>query len=122
MAMAESKHEGGKHYHMVYAALVWAARNRATYKYGEMGSLMGLEGGPAAMREVSHLTNEIGDREHRAGRPLLNALVVTTKTGRPSKGFFEMAEALGKLPEEADAAARDEFWQRELQRIYSTWG
>jgi hypothetical protein len=122
MKAGELKYEGSAEYGLVHASLVWAARRRATFKYGDVGQLMGLSGGPEAMREVIQIISEIAQAEHQAGRPLLSAVVVTTKTGRPGKGFFEQAVELGKLPAQTGTEERGRFWEKELARVYSVWG
>ena len=40
-------------------------------------------------KELTKLVIEIGEEELKANRPLLNALIVSTKTNLPNDGFFQ---------------------------------
>ena len=62
---------------------------------------------------------DIASHEHRAGRPLLTALVVTGKS-IPGNIFFSSARDLGILSS-TDPAEEMRFWMSEEARVYDTW-
>ena len=72
---------------------------------------------PAAAREVAGILRAISTAEHAAGRPLLSVVVVGAKTGRPGKGFFKLAQRLGRY----DGAADRAFFAQELRRVHEHW-
>ena len=87
-------------------------------RYTDVASLMGIATrGQSMGTKVGSLLDGICEDEVRQGRPMLSALVVGY-TGRPGKGFFALAQALGRLEEGDDQAA---FWARELEAVYETW-
>jgi len=62
---------------------------------------------------------QIAGDEHRAGRPLLIALVVTGKS-IPGNIFFTSARNLGLL-KTTDPAEEMRFWMSEEARVYDAW-
>jgi DNA-binding transcriptional MerR regulator len=103
---------------LVHDLLVDAAAGRRTLRYADVARLMGIPTrGQSMGTKVGGLLDEVCEEEVREGRPMLSALVVGY-TGRPGKGFFALAEALGRLKPSEDQAA---FWARELEAVYDTW-
>ena len=50
---------------------------------------------------------------------MLSAVVVGV-SGEPGKGFYGLAEQLGKkIPD--DLQGRRQFWEEEKQAVYDTW-
>jgi hypothetical protein len=67
--------------------------------------------------EIGRVCREISEDEVNAGRPMLGALVVSTK-GMPAKEFFRCAKDLGRFPVHLD---EKEFWEKERDAVYATW-
>src|SRR6476646_5038610 len=107
-------------YRMVYDRLVHAARERSRVFHSEVrGLLESLPGNPMLRPEVDEVLAQIAGDEHRAGRPLLTALVVTGKS-IPGNIFFRSARDLGVLSS-SDPAEEMRFWMSEEARVYDTW-
>jgi len=70
--------------------------------------------------EIGHITGEINEYEHRHGRPMLSAVVVTKDTGMPGGGFFVLASSLGKFNGDSEQEKRT-FLESELEEVYNTW-
>lgn len=71
-------------------------------------------------RRLGALLGLVSAAEHRAGRPMLSAVVVHKK-GRlqPGTGFYECARAIGKLPSDAP---EQPFFEEELRAVHRYWG
>ena len=78
-----------------------------------------LRPGHHASRQAGHLLGEISDESHKDGKPMLSAIVVN-QTGRPGKGFYELAIRLGKLAPGASSEDRENFWKREVNAVFAT--
>jgi hypothetical protein len=102
----------------LYDQLVTAAEQRRTLTYFEAARAAGLSlDTPVARASFARMLRDISTREHRAGRPLLSALVVLLGNRRPGQGFFELArelDLLGNQPPEA-------FHRQELARVHDYW-
>jgi hypothetical protein len=59
----------------------------------------------------------ISVQEHKAGHPLLTAVVVSQDTNFPGRGFFRLARSLGVASSEDDEV----FFERELLRVHDHW-
>lgn len=94
----------------VYEELVAIARRGETVKDSDIVSL--AEGYP----RLARVLDRINSYEHRAGRPLLSAVVVGVK-GIPDRSFFDLARALGLYV--GDGEAR--YWSEELERVHRRW-
>jgi hypothetical protein len=104
----------------VYHALVNAARQRSRVFHAEVrGLLESMPGDPRLRPEVDEVLAQIASDEHRAGRPMLTALVVTGKS-IPGNIFFSWARDLGVLAS-TDPAEEMRFWMAEEARVYDTW-
>lgn len=115
---AQGGHNGVETKTLVRSALVEAAAERRTMRYADVARIMDITpSGQFMGMRVGSLLDEICEDEVRHGRPMLSALVVGY-TGRPGKGFFATAQALGRLKEGDDEAA---FFARELEAVYETW-
>lgn len=66
---------------------------------------------------LHELLGEISQEEHDAGRGMISAVVVNKDTGRPGRGFFDLAEQLRYRVSDEKA-----FWREELQRVYDAHG
>ena len=78
-----------------------------------------LPGDPRVRPDVDEVLAQIAGDEHRAGRPLLTALVVTGKS-IPGNIFFASARDLGVLSS-TDPTEEMRFWMAEEARVYETW-
>jgi hypothetical protein len=107
-------------YQVVYDRLVNAARQRSRVFHSEVRGLLESMPGDALLRpDVDEVLAQIASDEHRAGRPLLTALVVTGKS-IPGNIFFSSARDLGVLSS-SDPAEEMRFWMAEEARVYDTW-
>jgi hypothetical protein len=104
-------------YFLAYAELLAAARRRGAVTYREIAFVTGLPmEWPRMLVEVGKLVGEISKDEDRMGRPMLSALAVHEKNGRPGNGFFGLAKELQK-PFADDSV----FWEKQKKSIYRIW-
>jgi hypothetical protein len=92
----------------------------ATRVLPDRGSMPGMGmwlAGRAFLRRIGSILGELSEDEHRAGRPLISAVVVASETAVPGGGFFELARRLGLLK----AEEKDSFYIQELRRVYDYW-
>jgi hypothetical protein len=89
----------------IWSVLAWAARNRQTISYGDLGQLIGV---PTA--GLGQLLGPIQSHCELMGLPPLTALVVQRGTGLPGSGFTgASASDLGRA--QAEVFAKD--WLKE---------
>jgi hypothetical protein len=62
------------------------------------------------------LLGEVSDEEDSIGRGMLSAYVVSSETGPPRAGFFELANKLGRTFDDRLA-----FWVQEVKRVGDAW-
>ena len=98
----------------IYEELRKVAKSGGITHYSDIAPLVGLN--PMAPR-IPQILESICRHENQAGRPLLSAIVVSKKNGRPGKGFFDLAKGMG-LHNRGDD---DRFWVQELQRVHDHW-
>ena len=105
---------------VIYDRLMSAARQRGRVFHSEArGILESMPGDPQARPDLDDVLADIAAAEHRAGRPLLTALVVTGKS-IPGNIFFASARDLGLLAS-TDPAEEMRFWMAEEARVYAAW-
>ena len=63
-------------------------------------------------KQLAEALGAILIEDHKAGRPLTCALVVSSTTGRPGKGFFTTARDLGYQFSNEEA-----FWKKQCQAL-----
>ena len=103
----------------VYDAIVTTAKSRGTAYYSDIAPVAGLDFDRREDRNtISKFLDEINDRERAEGRPLLSAVVISKRDGKPSEGFFNVARRQG-LHDGTDDRA---FWEEELARVHQHWG
>ncbi len=108
-------------YRLIYDRLTTAARQRSRVLHNEVrGILESVPGDPMTRPDVDEILAQIAGDEHRAGRPLLTALVVTGKS-IPGNIFFASARNLGALSS-TDPTEEMRFWMAEEARVYAAWG
>src|SRR5262249_33822277 len=84
-------------YRVIHDRLLAAAHQRSRVFHSEVREILdALPGDPLNRPSVDEVLAQIADEEHRAGRPLLTALVVTGKS-IPGNIFFTSARDLGLL-------------------------
>lgn len=94
------------------------ARAGETITYGAIAPLAGLDmGRPPDRREIGRILETISIREHEARRPLLSAVVVRSICRYPGRGFFTLAQRLGRYDGSNDLA----FFVQELARVHKHW-
>lgn len=99
--------------------LVTAAGKRRFVTYTEAARILGLQGTkPWRSLRLFVALDEISTVEHRQGRPLLSAVVVSSTSQRPGGGFFKMAKQNGvQGPDEVNKT----FFAAELNRVRDYW-
>ena len=121
MSVVQDKYRGSRDYLLAYCELVRAARYRGTTTYQAVAQIMGLRlTGSHMGKEIGQLLGEIVEDESRQGRPMLTAVVVSSVSGLPGPGFFNLARELGKLQGDSPEAERG-FWKEEIEAVYATW-
>jgi len=124
--VVSNKYRGTSDYNEVLQRLIQAAREHQLIHYeDEVAVIMGLQGkGNYMAKETGHLLGEISEDEHNQRRPMLSAVVVH-KTGKekgiPGSGFFDLAASLGKLNANATDQEKRQFWENELNQVYTEW-
>ena len=120
MIVVPDKYVDTPDYTRVYRKLLDAATNRDIVFYLDVAKMMGIAmTAPQLKREVAHMLAEISQNEHYQGRPMLSAIVVSSKNA-PVAGFFELAHHLGKL-KLLTAEAEERFWEEEKEAVYVRW-
>jgi len=77
--------------------------------YQQVAGALGLEP-PRTIQQVALALEETMREDAEAERPLIAALVVSRQgQGLPARGFFDLAVALGRFPEEPSRHV--EAWQ-----------
>lgn len=94
------------------------ARFGKTITYNDLAALVDLDmDDPVDAKELAGGIRAVSLSEHGAGRPLLSTLVVGLKTRRPGKGFFRLAQHLGRH----DGFDDGTFFTHELRRVHEHW-
>ena len=118
MTTVESKYRGTKEYSLVYTELITAAKYKGTVTYQEIAKIVGLPmQGNHMSKMLGQILGEISEDEVANRRPMLSAISCGV-TGKPGKGFYELARKLGCLKENDDEL---DFWKKECQQVYETW-
>lgn len=107
-------------YHIIYAELVRAARQRTTVTYKYLAPLVGLlPTGNYMSDRMGKLLGAISQNEANQHRPMLSALVEKVD-GKPGNGFFNFARQLGLLKGD-DRQQELAFWEEQKRQIYEIW-
>ncbi len=107
-------------YHLVYSALINAARYRGTVTYQELAHMVGLPlVGSYMGRQIGNILGAVSQNEAQQQRPMLSALAVAVN-GAPGPGFFTLAREMELLNSDhpADQAA---FWEDQVRQCYEIW-
>jgi len=114
-----------------YSELVEVARRGSLITYGELGigklriSLDWL------YPKIGWVVGACSVYEWREGRSLISALVVSSKTNRPGKGFWGLPGIPSQLRMHVKVGStervsnleieRDEFWAKEVDKTHKQW-
>ena len=122
--VVNSKYRGTEVYEKVRKKLAEIAQtDGSTMTYVDVANVMGINPrNPNIGSIIGTIVGAISEDEDNLGRPMLSALVVNKAgrlAGRPSKGFYELAEKLGKLGRGSSETAQLQFWEEECRYVYS---
>ncbi|MDL1917533.1 hypothetical protein FBR00_16475 [Anaerolineae bacterium CFX4] len=107
-------------YHLIYGALIAAARHRGTVTYQELAQTVGLPvTGNYMGRQIGELLGAVSQNEVINGRPMLSAVAVTS-SGSAGGGFFTLARELGLLNSSHEADER-KFLEDQQRKCYAIW-
>jgi len=81
--------------------------------YQQAADALGLTP-PGTIQRVALALETLMREDVAAGRPMIAALVVSRRGELPRQGFFDLAVALGRLPE--DATRHEEVYRQERER------
>jgi hypothetical protein len=112
----------------IYDKAYQRLKDRATLKqtrgYGPIYDIMGLKSGHNARHEAGILLGEISADAHSKGFPMLSAIIVWKTAGKnegkPGDGFYNLAVELGEIPANATEKEKEDFWKREVNKIWAT--
>ena len=99
---------------IIYNKLQEVARERILTNYTEIGLLVGLEPHNSVLWGM---LDDINHYEHREGRHMLSAVVISQAENIPGSGFFECARNLGLFQGGNELL----FWINELNRVWDYW-
>lgn len=71
--------------------------------------------------QTGQMLGEVTMREHRFGRPMISAVVVSSGDHVPGSGFYGLARELGLLPDGATKGQEVAFWKTQLEAVYAEW-
>ena len=104
----------------IYDKLKEVAKYESIIFYYELSHLVGLKLNlPGDRERLEEILNEIGRKEHFAGRPFLPSVAVSMRLKRPGEGFFATAGELGLCG--GDVREQALFWIREVGRVHDHW-
>lgn len=86
------------------AALIMAAMRHSIVTYEELGRAIGMAG-VELRNQMNHVLDDVSEQCNEAREPVLAALVVNKRTGRPGAGWED-----GSVP-----------WHAEVQRVFRKW-
>lgn len=102
----------------LYEQLRRVAKCESVTYYSDVAPLVGLNMDLQEDRNrIGDILDRISSTEHRAGRPLLSAVVIRSDKNMPGRGFFKLARRL------CLHGADDDFryWLRELRQVHDYW-
>jgi len=106
-----------KYTEMIRPILVRVAKKRDFITYKELQEEMG---GPGR-GYIGEVLEEVCQREHEQGRPLLSALVVHRTDGLPGNGFWEL-RVLPPSLRNASMEEKIDHWKKEYRKAWEYWG
>ena len=98
-------------------AMIAVAARKGVIAYSDLVSTINTVSLDPHGPQLAHMLGEISTSEYHAGRGMLTVVVVHKRNDfMPGKGFFELADSLGR-----DTTDRDAFWVREMEEVHRTW-
>ncbi|PMR81796.1 hypothetical protein [Halomonas urumqiensis] len=83
--------------------------------YQQVAESLGLAP-PRTIQRVAMALESLMREDAEQGRPFIAALVVSRRgEGMPARGFFDLAVALGRFPDEP--ARHEEWYRQEVERV-----
>ena len=80
----------------IHEELLRVARSQRVVNYSDVAPLAGLNmDSPEDRNRIADILDVISQAEHRAGKPLLSAVVIRRDKNMPGAGFFNLARRLG---------------------------
>ena len=103
----------------IYEKIKRVAKKGEYVNYGDIAPLVGLDMEmPGDRIRIGAILDCINRVEHRAGRPLLSAVVILKDENKPGMGFFDLAKELRRQSSNEDDLL---FWIEELIRVHAHW-
>ena len=103
----------------IHEVLIKTAKQNVTISYSEVGKVVGLDMANRGERsKLANILDEINKEEHGLGRPLLSVVVVQKESGRPGKGFFDLARELSKQKPHDDNQI---FFANERKKVFDEY-
>ncbi|MFG6667010.1 hypothetical protein ACGK9R_07860 [Halomonas sp. HNIBRBA4712] len=90
-----------------------APKSALPLTYQQVAEALGLAP-PRTIARVTGALEELMREDAESGRPFLAALVVSRRDGVPGHGFFELARALSRFPD--DPTRQRDAYHREFAR------
>ncbi|MCC5988320.1 MAG: hypothetical protein JJT95_11605 [Pararhodobacter sp.] len=84
--------------------------------YQALASELGLQP-PGTIQRVAAALEQTMREDVAAGRPMIAALVISRAGDMPRRGFFDLAVALGRFPDDLDAHRA--AWESECAAVIS---
>lgn len=100
---------------VVHDVLVDVARRAQTITYAQLLDRAGDDVRALLRSDMARVLRRISIEEDDAGRGLLSALVVRDDTGRPGKGWFELAGQRGRPAATTDP---ERAWADEVAHVH----
>jgi len=114
-----------------YSELIGVAKRGGLITYSELGIGKLRISQEWLYPKIGWILGACSHYEWIENRPLISALVVSKETNRPSKGFWglpgipsglRMSVSVDELdPLIATSPEQDEFWAREVDKVYREW-
>ncbi len=106
----------------VYEILKDCAKKSRTIDYGYLYEQIGVDSRSIAERNRGSLIlEEVNNLSIDDNNVMITALAVEKGTGLSGKGFFDLAERLGRINKAAEKNEKIDFWNKECQKIYSLY-
>jgi hypothetical protein len=85
--------------------------------YQALATALGLQP-PGTIQHVAAALEQTMREDVAAGRPMIAALVISRAGEMPRRGFYDLAVALGRLPE--DPQLHRAAWEAECAAVFGT--
>ena len=100
----------------IYKKLQEVAKSGNVTNYSDIAPLANLDmSNPDDRNKISVILDEISEKEHEEGRPLLSTVVIHKDNNMPGKGYFKMAKRIGLHTGNDDFM----FYINELRKVHN---